>query len=68
MPARWDLADNNSFEQWQDEGAKTAAHRANERWKQLLADYNAPELDDAIDAEMVAFIDARKAEMPDEIG
>ncbi len=65
---RSDLADNNSFEQWQDEGAKTAAHRANERWKQLLADYNAPELDDAIDAEMVAFIDARKAEMPDEIG
>jgi trimethylamine--corrinoid protein Co-methyltransferase len=65
---RSDLADNNSFEQWSDEGGKTAAVRANERWKQTLSDYTEPELDDAYDAEMLAFIDQRKNSMPDEIG
>ncbi len=62
------LADNNSFEQWSDEGGKTSAQRANEKWKQMLLDYQAPELDDALDAEMLTFISARKDSMPDAIG
>ncbi|NNE96513.1 MAG: trimethylamine methyltransferase family protein [Acidimicrobiales bacterium] len=62
------LADNNSFEQWHDEGGKTSAQRANEQWKQMLSDYTQPELDDDADAEMKAFIERRKSSMPDEIG
>jgi trimethylamine--corrinoid protein Co-methyltransferase len=62
------VADNNSYEQWSEEGSLTAAQRANGMWKQMLSDYTAPELDDAADAEMLAYIAKRKDEMPDAIG
>jgi len=59
------IADNNSFEQWLDEGSLTSAQRANLQWKKMLTEYEAPPLDAAIDAELVDFIGRRKAEMPD---
>ena len=48
--------------------ALDAAQRANGIWKQRLASYEPPAIDDAIDEELRAFIARRKAEMPDEIG
>ena len=39
---RSDLADANSFEQWQEEGSLSAGARANARWKKLLAEYEPP--------------------------
>ncbi len=62
------LADNASFEQWLDEGSLTAADRANGAWKRALAEYEAPPIDDAVDAELVDYVARRKSEMPDEIG
>lgn len=62
---RSELANNDSFEQWAEEGSLTSAHRANARWKRLLAEYEAPGLDDAIDAELVDYIARRKDAMPD---
>jgi len=62
------IADANSFEQWEQEGSLTAAERANAKWKQMLADYVPPVIDPAVDAELRAFVDRRKAEMPDMIG
>jgi len=62
------VADNASYEQWLEDGSKDAPQRANALWKKTLADYEAPPLDDAIDEELRAFVDRRKAEMPDEIG
>ena len=59
------IADNNSFEQWEEEGSLTAAQRANARWKSLLAEYEAPALDDAIDEELKEYIAKRKESMPD---
>jgi trimethylamine--corrinoid protein Co-methyltransferase len=59
------IADNNSFEQWESEGAKDANQRANELCKQMLADYQAPELDPAIDESLLAFIAERKASFAD---
>jgi len=59
------IADNNSFEQWEADGSLTAAQRANARCKEMLASYEAPELDAAIDEELRAFIATRKASMPD---
>ena len=59
------IADNNSFEQWESEGSLTAAQRANAEWKRLLAEYEAPPLDDAVDAELRDYVERRKAEMPD---
>lgn len=62
---RSSVADNNSFEQWESEGSLSAAERANTQWKQMLAEYEAPPLDDAIDAELREFVARRKSEMPD---
>ena len=61
-------ADNNSYEQWLEDGSETAAQRANKQWKQMLNDYEAPPLDPAYVAEMDEYIAKRKAEMPDAIG
>lgn len=62
------LADNNSFERWDEEGRTTAAERANTRWKELLATYEPPPIDEAIDEELRAYVERRKAQMPDVIG
>ena len=42
---RSNIADNNSVEQWQEEGSKDAATRANALWKKMLAEYEPPPLD-----------------------
>ena len=60
-----DLADTNSFEQWTEDGALDLQQRANARWKQMLAAYEPPPIDDAIDCELLAFMDDRRASMPD---
>jgi trimethylamine--corrinoid protein Co-methyltransferase len=60
-----DLADNNSFEQWQQEGAHEVSWRANRRWQAMLAGYEPPILDGTIDAQLRDFIARRKASMPD---
>jgi trimethylamine---corrinoid protein Co-methyltransferase len=59
------VADNSSFEQWESEGAKDAAARANALWKRTLAEYEAPPIDDAVDEELREWIDRRKASFPD---
>jgi trimethylamine---corrinoid protein Co-methyltransferase len=59
------LADNNSFEQWEVEGSKDMASRANALWKKQLAEYVAPPLDPAVDEALVDFINRRKAAFPD---
>jgi trimethylamine--corrinoid protein Co-methyltransferase len=59
------LADNNSVEQWAAEGRLDMAQRANRQWKQMLAEYQAPPLDPAIDEALKDFIDRKKASMPD---
>lgn len=65
---RSSIADNASYEQWEEEGRLDAAQRANVLWKKQLAEYEPPPLDDAIDAELIDFIEQRKDSMPDEIG
>ena len=65
---RSDTADNNSYEQWVEDGSQDAATRANRLWKERLAAYEPPPLDDAIDAELQDYITKRKAELPDTFG
>ncbi len=62
---RSETADSNSFEQWESEGAKDAAARAHERWRQMLSDYEPPPLDDQIDHELRSWIETRKGSFPD---
>ena len=59
------LCDTSSFEQWTDDGGLDMAQRAHRRGKELLATYEPPLLEDAIDRELRAFIDDRKSSMPD---
>jgi trimethylamine--corrinoid protein Co-methyltransferase len=59
------LADNNSYEQWEAEGATDMAKRANVLWKKQLADYQPPPLDPAIDEALLDYIGRRKAAFPD---
>ncbi len=59
------LADNNSFEQWEAEGASDMAKRANALWKKQLAEYVPPPLDPSVDEAMLDYIARRKAASPD---
>ncbi len=59
------IADNNSFEQWQAEGAQDAAQRANALYKKMLADYEAPPLDPGIAEALDEFVARKKAAVPD---
>ena len=58
-------ADNGSFEQWELEGAQDANVRANATWKKMLAEYEAPPIDDAVDEELREWIERKKASFPD---
>jgi trimethylamine--corrinoid protein Co-methyltransferase len=62
---RSEIADNNSFEQWQEDGSLDAAQRANRIWKRTLAEYEAPPIEPAVDEALNEFINRRKASMPD---
>jgi trimethylamine--corrinoid protein Co-methyltransferase len=61
----FETSDNNSFEQWQDEGSLDIQVRANRKWKKILSDYVPPALDEAKDEELRAVIDAKMAAVPD---
>ena len=61
-----DIANNDSYEQWSEEGSLDAAQRANTIWKKMLNDYEPPHLDEATDEAMLDFIAKRKDELPDE--
>lgn len=62
---RSNIADNNSFEQWQSEGSNDAVMRANGIWKKMLAEYQPPPLEPAVDEALLAFIAKRKGEFAD---
>ncbi len=53
------VADNNSFEQWQEDGSQDNNQRANTLWKKWLNEYEPPALDPAIDESLLDFIAQR---------
>jgi trimethylamine--corrinoid protein Co-methyltransferase len=59
------VADNNSYEQWEEEGSQDTAQRANKIWKKMLNEYEPPELDASIDEALQDFMTRRKAEFAD---
>jgi trimethylamine--corrinoid protein Co-methyltransferase len=61
------IADNNSFEQWRDDGGKDATQRASEIWKRMLRDYEAPPLDPGLDEGLKEFMAKRKEKLPDSV-
>ena len=62
---RSSVADNNSFEQWEADGAMDAERRANALWKSMLERYEPPPIDPGVDEALQEFMTRRKSEMPD---
>ena len=61
-----DLADTASYEQWTEAGSEDLERRANRRWKEMLAEYEAPPLDPAVDEALMDFMARKKAAAPDQ--
>lgn len=60
------ISDAGSFESWSENGALTSDQRATQRWRQMLNDYQQPEMKPGIQAALEDFVSERKAHLPDE--
>jgi trimethylamine--corrinoid protein Co-methyltransferase len=56
------LSDWRNFESWSEAGSPTAVEKANRVWKERLAAYEQPAMDEAVREELDAFVDRRIAE------
>jgi trimethylamine--corrinoid protein Co-methyltransferase len=63
---RAELFDYDSAEGWAARGAKDATERAAERCRQLLAGYEAPDIEPAVDAALREYMALRKVEIKPE--
>lgn len=61
-----DIPEAGPFETWGENGSPTSDQRATARWKQMLADYVRPPMEENIHAALTEFVATRKASMPDE--
>ena len=57
------VSDRGNWQDWDNKGRKTVAEVANEKWQSLLASYEAPAIDEALDKELCDFIAKRTAEL-----
>jgi trimethylamine--corrinoid protein Co-methyltransferase len=62
---RSETADNNSYEQWLEQGSLDAAARANPIWKRMLREYEPPPIDPGVDEALNEYMTKRKASFPD---
>jgi trimethylamine--corrinoid protein Co-methyltransferase len=56
------LSDWRNFESWEQDGSTPTPERANRIWKQILAEFEPPPIDQAIEEELREFVERRKAE------
>ena len=61
-----DIPEAGPFETWSENGSPTADRRATARWKQMLADYTPPPMEEDVLSALNEFVAGRKASMPDE--
>ena len=62
-----ELLDNNSFEQWEIDGAMDATTRALNKAQTMLERYEPPAMDPAIDEALKDFMARREEVLPDEV-
>ncbi len=60
-----DLSDSENVESWEEAGSKDMRSRAHDRWTNMLQNYQAPPIDDALKEELEAYVAKRKEELPD---
>jgi trimethylamine--corrinoid protein Co-methyltransferase len=56
------LSDWRNYEAWEAAGAAWTPSRAHQVFRDIIADFEAPPMDEAIREELAAFVDRRKAE------
>ncbi len=59
------LSSTANYERWSRDGGKDAAARASDIWKKTLEEYEEPELDPDLRAELKAYVDRRRTELGD---
>lgn len=62
---RTDLLDYKPFETWDEEGARDTRTLAQARVKKMLADYQAPAMDEGVAEALNEYVAKKKASMPD---
>ena len=60
-----DVLDDNSFEQWVEDGSRDTATIASEKYKKMLKEYELPPLDSDIDKALLDYIKSRKDSFED---
>ncbi len=60
------LSDTQSFEQWTEAGCLDTETRANQHYKNLLAQYQAPDMDPAIDEALLEYMALKKQAATDQ--
>lgn len=60
-----DVYDRKSFDDWEENGSKSAYERANERMQDLLEEYDRPPIDADIEADLERFVEEERAEILD---
>jgi trimethylamine--corrinoid protein Co-methyltransferase len=56
------LSDWRPYDAWVEHGAQSATERAHGIWKQILAEYQPPAMDEAVREELDAYVARRKEE------
>ncbi|NKB61819.1 MAG: trimethylamine methyltransferase [Gammaproteobacteria bacterium] len=59
------LADTQSFEQWSDTGSLNSEQRANQKWKSMLEQYEAPEIDPGVNEALIDYVSRKKNAVED---
>jgi trimethylamine---corrinoid protein Co-methyltransferase len=59
------VSSTENYERWNRNGGHDAAARASEIWKKTLAEYEKPQIDEALEEELKAFVDRRRTELGD---
>jgi trimethylamine--corrinoid protein Co-methyltransferase len=59
------VASTDNFERWTKNGSLDHEARASKRWREMLDAYERPPLDEAIEEELVEFVERRAAELGD---
>jgi trimethylamine--corrinoid protein Co-methyltransferase len=57
------LSDWRNYESWLEAGGRDTTQRATQIWQQLLNEYEAPEMDEAVREQLDAFVAQRKEEL-----
>ena len=56
------LSDWSNFETWEEKGSVPTPERANKIWKQIIAEFEPPDIDAGVRDELEAFVERRKGE------